>query len=336
LLLFIVSFVVLVSIVTSLPDADIDRVLKGVDYEGTICEGSAGQYAAWPSVFSFDAYQIKICVDDCAETLTDDRMIVQYETSPYLYYCLPVDFEAILFNSTSASSGSGEWSFSTTFSDAMADVSTTWGIILLSMFLAVMFAFAFTKLAGSFACCFIVISSALALLLGMLGGYFLVEEAEVSRLEGDTDTADVMEYCGYAVWIVTLLLACVLFYLRDAIELAVNILKAAGDAFRAVPSLAFFPIVPFMIGGAYIVFWGWASLSIASVSLEETLDMPAEFSFNENWSGITTYIDYSFDTAYTAHFAFAFFHMLWTVQFLIYFNYLVQTRRFSRVLVSNT
>lgn len=192
----------------------------------------------------------------------------------------------------------------------------------------------------------------LMIVFGFLMAYYFYNQSLELIANGDTDGAQYMEIGCYVTVALTVILAIVIFAIRKRIEMAVSIIKAAGQAMRDMPMVMCFPIVPLLMGCAYIALWIYMALCILSVTLPEQDILPELLTTypgsvddlsgqtSNYWSGIGStsfpgfeqadgtfitgsYKNLVFDTSYQAHFAVVFFHLLWVVQFFIYFNFLV-------------
>jgi len=70
--------------------------LRGNDWQGLTCGKSSGvenkPLAAWPWPVLSDplSTQIKICVANCAETLTNPEMVIPHNSKKVFFYCIPV------------------------------------------------------------------------------------------------------------------------------------------------------------------------------------------------------------------------------------------------------
>jgi len=189
----ILTLVVLSSVLAA--GSDPNRVLKGVDFEGNVCEN----LAAWPSLIMDENYtqmNIMICVDSCNETLSNPLMITPYPSTEYLYYCVPGDMSLLLdmlpnmtemvnaeqnFSTTFTMGGQTiSFSFSSSLSDSLSDVFTAWGIILASLFIALFVAFGYTKCVGILGSSVICIVCVGTLVGGAASAYFLYSSAEQS------------------------------------------------------------------------------------------------------------------------------------------------------------
>jgi hypothetical protein len=333
---------------TAAAGGDPYKIVYPVDTYGRICGIDEGvedlKYGVWPFPNHPD---IKFCASSCNETSSNtmDLMPATYGSKQYTRYCIPDD--AADFGNSTIDNLFGEGTAST-ISRAVADLYTVWWAFLISIFIAILLSFIYAKGLKIFGSTMVYGGFAAIALAGVLSGMALWAEAEEQRDGNYSEYADVMEYSGYVVMGFSVLFALIVCCLRNKIKLAIEIVKEAGEALVDMPALIFFPLVPVFLGAAYMVYWIIVSLYIFSVTNTETFTWPSDvktayqtLSFgnwnptglpaNEtNWADRTTYEDEVFDNGYQNYFYFHFFHLLWQVQFLIYFNYLVVSSAIAR------
>jgi len=316
--------------------ADIDKIVKGVDWQGRICGKDNGvanlKYAAWPDPAL--NYQAKICVSDCATTQTWDFSI-KYKTNRFTYYCIPF----LNLNTTDPATISGNFNNQDhAATRAMGDMWVAAPIIAASAAIALAFSYYYTYVAKKFAG-FMVWSLILFLAgAGLLCGYALLQNAESMTNDPATkqtsqSTIKGQRALGWILVIGTMLFLCIVFFLRKRILIAIEVIKEASRALNALPGIIFFPLLPFAIGVGFI-FW-WIVITLYIFSVTEPKAIPAAGTFplsyfdddmrriygSQGYNG--TYIDLVWDRSMKNSFIYHFFHLLWTIQFLIYFSYLV-------------
>ncbi len=125
-------------------------------------------------------------------------------------------------------------------------------------------------------------------------------------------------------------------------RIAIEIIKEAARAIEDMPLLTFFPFFPLILGLGYFVIFIVVALYIFSVWNLEYIAMPPHITnspvyrnqifTNQSINGTfmevgnnipPLYYKYSWDESLKRAFAYAFFHLLWSVQVLIYFCYMV-------------
>ena len=105
--------------------------------------------------------------------------------------------------------------------------------------------------------------------------------------------------------------------------------KEAGEATNDMRSLIVMPIIPILFGLCYMVWFIAVSLYIMSVGTYSSAPTPDVIRyrvtdvFKTNPLFPANYSSFTWDQNLKNAFALNFFHMLWNVQFLIYFTYLV-------------
>jgi len=332
LLAFIGGCVLFVSIYLGLEDPSPTRVLSGNDWAGNVCGSTPGYedlgVAIWPSLVPGpDNYLVKFCAASCDEAMTHEMMITPYEATNYLGYCLPANLEDL----TAVIAGGGgnstyeslAFDFSTGITDAVSDVWTAQFLIYGAMVFAVIVSFFYDKVIGTVGACIVWFLSFSFLAMGLASGYFLYDYAESAEEIGDED-AEYYLYGAYVAWGLTFLLLCFLCAIRKKIQMALAIMKSAGDSAAAMPLLFLVPFIPFVAIIIYFAIWCWFAVSIVSISNPETMVLPAEFAYFSAWDVADgQFVDLVYDTNQNANFGYVFFHMLWTTQFLIYLNYLI-------------
>jgi hypothetical protein len=126
-----------------------------------------------------------------------------------------------------------------------------------------------------------------------------------------------------------------MFVLRQRIQIAIEVVKESAHAIADMPFIMLFPFVPILLLSAYLVLWIWGATVIYSVSVTESVELSGDLEVNrymwgykdggDSWkNGLPeSYSKTSFDSTYQAHAAWHFFHLLWVMQFFIYFCYLI-------------
>ena len=123
---------------------------------------------------------------------------------------------------------------------------------------------------------------------------------------------------------------------RHRIQLAIALSKETSRALGTVWGMAFYPLVPFMFFGMYLIYWGITGVYMASVADLVSKDMPAGIETPYYTNGPTlkeslglqsvtnpVYKYYEIVTEWQYAVLFHFFVLLWVVQFIAYHTYMV-------------
>lgn len=325
LLVFVFAWVVILQFVSNAAGqgGDPDKLIRGVDMWGRICGVDAGvedqPYAMWPNPLY---YEPKRCVKSCAETnfINSTSMFVPYPTEEYVYYCLPSangNFTLDGFQSSANAASRG-----------VADLYGAWSLILLSAFISLCVTYLMLGLLQKMAGLLVLVGLIIIIVGGFLFGYALVTYGTDPLYNSNlsTDEALAAEVMGYIVFTATCLFILVLFFLRKRILIAVNIVEEASIAVNDMKMILLFPIVPFLIFCGYGAFWLAGALWIWSVS--NLVEQPTPTAVTYNLLGIRTdnpdvMQRFEIDEEWRNAAVFHFFHLLWDIQFLVYFNFLV-------------
>ncbi|CEO98960.1 Choline transporter-like protein [Plasmodiophora brassicae] len=339
LLLFIAFWAVVVIMLQSASSmgADPKRLIRGVDWNGNICGVSPGYtdtpLAAWPMIpVSPDLEKVKVCVADCSQTQTDAvfrgpvyQKLHGYSSQKFLYYCMPE-----LTGNLSALTLAGFGTEAQSATAAIGDLLTTANVIGISAGVAVLLSFFYLWFCKRMAGVLIWSSILVVLVGGFLIGYGFLLQAKQANASPDASSdpqkAQVLQYISYAVFAVTLLYLIVIIALRKRIKIAVEVVKEASKAVGDMPMMISVPFTPFVFSLGYIAFWIYGALMIFSVVTVTPVDWstvdpsgtmqtlpgaPSQFQ-QRSWNQ-------SMQNFFAAHF----FHLLWNVQFFIYFGYMV-------------
>jgi hypothetical protein len=118
--------------------------------------------------------------------------------------------------------------------------------------------------------------------------------------------------------------------MNDINSIAVEVVKEAARAIEDMRLIVLFPIIPFVVVCGYIVFWVSVTLWIFSASTLEdkplpTLitDYPDPPATNLFIHGVnmSTFKDFVWNSQFKPLFAIHLIHLLWNVNFVIYFCY---------------
>ncbi len=123
-------------------------------------------------------------------------------------------------------------------------------------------------------------------------------------------------------------------------RLAIVITSEASKVIRDIPSMVFFPILPFVCVIGYAIWWIYTATLLFAVKTNVWTANPTEITYfksiglAQGWPTIadpsnSTQVGYyatSWNTNMQSAFCIHFFHLLWQVQFFVYFSFLVRLR----------
>jgi hypothetical protein len=332
-------------------------IYHGVDYNGNTCgQGDFADYKynAWiamptPGLSELngnnyqddctDCFYIKTCVIDCSQTASgpsaSPKMIDFYPSKNFGYFCIPDPTTAI--NGTVRVSFSFSGDFDAGYQNAgraIGDLYTTWPLILGSAAVALLFAFLYNFLTETFAGVLIFFAIIIIIAGGVLASYTLIKAGRNAReANAATNTSDAMYGTGITLAVLTLIFVLVIIAMRQRIRIAIEVVKEAARCVHDIWALIVFPVIPMILGLGYFVFWVVVAVYLAGVWNTNGQTIPAYIrdsqQFNANnfvmngTTGEYLYTYYTWDTSMQKSFAYVFFHLLWTAQFIIYFAYMV-------------
>lgn len=320
---------------------DIENLFTKVDYKGDRCGVSEAEVdnevAMWLTADG-DYTGLFLCIEACEDARTPLYQAIN--SSEFIGQCLPgLDaVEAALPEGNSQSMAA-----------AMNDVRGTVGLIAAGAAVAIVASFLYTWFLSGFAGCLVWTA-----IFGTIAGTAFVawtffQTASDLEATGENPNQQQAAYAMSFILIVAMVIfICIIIFLRNRIRIAVQVVKEASAAISDIKSLVVFPTLPLVIGIGYFAFWIWGALLIFSVQVETTVEIAAEdrvdiqqnFIFQTNSSltnidlitdidvgdfpGTPTFESYTemeFDSEIQNPFAVYFFHLLWTVQFLIYLTF---------------
>lgn len=327
-MIFLVGFIclwfgVMAIFITAQEDGgDPDRLLRGLDYQGRICGKTPAvkdqRFSSWPYP---PEYEFRVCLDSCNDTLSDPLMTNKFESVRFAFYCIPTVNASIEL-------GGGFQSASEDASRAIGDIFTAYVVILVSGFVALIFAFAYTWWVKRFACCMVLLAILLMIAAGFLLSYVLLEEAEEYKDSGVEDRAQAVEALGWVTAVMTFIFIFIVIAIRDRIRIAVGVIREAGRALTDMKTLLLLPVIVFFCGMAFMVWWISVSLWIFSVGTFTATPIPTEIkdaNVDMAYGNQTTYENFDWNEELKDAFAIHFFSLLWNIQFMIYFVYMVSS-----------
>lgn len=329
------------------------KILYGVDMYGKVCgiDHPDQPLAAWPHPFY---YEPKICVSSCDYTSDivksdeSSRMAVLYTSTPFAGYCIPKlaeNFSLSVEMNVDSQFSEGLSNAGAVVSRNLRDIHETYTVILTSSLTCIFWVFACILLIRMLAGYIVGLLCAAVVVLFTYGGYmiFSFASSETAAQYLDEDGILAVQIFGGICCAIGVILCLVLFFMRKSIQIAVEVVKEASKAIFDMPLIFAFPIWPAALGVAYFMFWIFTGLYVHSVSFlvpeptPEAVTTYNAFSFPERAmmaKAFPTVVNmtnenpaemqrFTHDKNWEYAQAFHFFHMLWNVQFLIYFGYLV-------------
>ena len=293
-----------------------------------------------------DCFYIKTCVAACNHTSRGPNaapeMIDFYVSNDFGYFCVP-DTSVLVDGSVKVSfSFSGDFAtVQENASRAMGDLYTVWPLILGSAAVALFFAFLYNFLSETYAGVLVFFAIVILLAGGILSSYSLIKAGKEARDSNTaTNRSDAMLGLGITIAVCTAIFVIVVIAMRERIRLAIEIVKEANRCVHDIWSLIIFPLFPMIAGLGYIAFWIVVTVYIFAVwatkseALPQYVTQSPQFApggvvqpvFQELYnatSGQYEYFSYTWDQSMQNVFAYVFFHLLWTSQFVIYFSYMV-------------
>lgn len=324
-LLFFAAFCALWVVVLSLLAATIEegdpyKLVYGVDHKGRICGVDDGveelELAMWPS---YQEYEIKKCVASCDETQSSTYMVSTYTSKKFTKYCIPWEL-----NGGVSVSLSGDFdSYASAATQAIGDLWTCWATILVSPLGSMILAYMFLTFLEYCTKCLVWVVLICMMSGGGMGSAVLLSYAYDYAGTNTGTRADALMGLGYTCAVLSAVFVLIILVLRKQINIAAEVIAQSASAIADMKAIPFFPLFPLFLGLCYFAFWIVGALYIFSVSDPTTKDLPTLAS--GSWPAVygNTYVDYEWDDGLQGSFAVHFFHLLWNMQFLIYFTYFV-------------
>lgn len=333
------------------------KVIRGVDYSGLTCGISEGvedkKYAAWvlPLPTLPEAFNVKTCVSACNETSSgpnlNNDIILPHKSVKVMYFCIPTPVSGGASVSINVTFTGDLQTASQLASQAMADLLTAWWVILVSVGVALVMAFGYTYVSKYASGCLVWTVVLMIIAAGAALGYAFYKKAAEAKDSPLEERSKAMFGLAYTTWAITFIFACVCYFLRDRIAIAVEVVKEGSKAIQDMKSMVFFPIGPLLFTVGYMAFWIFVTLMLFSVGEMKSKEFspkwgaevatfasggypqygpvtPGAVYFDSLAKGNNTYRDWEWVAeGYKYSWAFHFFHLLWVVQFVVYFTYIV-------------
>jgi len=350
LLLFLVGWAGSIAVISSAATQGGDpyKIINGVDFNGDICGYSDivkdQPLAALVTPLSLDPEVLSVwsCVSDCSETenVANPFFASIYASTAFFGYCIPT------FNLSASGSADIQAksqfdshfdSVSAEISRGISDLANAWAIILLSVFWALVFSYVYIWLTRRLAGVVIWLCILLVAVGGFFVGYSFLKAASDAPDTTSADRVQAYQWAGYVFIALTSLFVLVILGLSSRIEMAVEVVKEGSRAINDMKSIIFFPIIPLLMAAGYMCYWIYGALYIFSVSTLAAQSTPSSALYRDYTytdagypamegtrnSVPSNYSSFEINDAFRPLAAYHFFHLLWSIQFLVYFGYTV-------------
>lgn len=350
LLAFIVSWagVVALLLMAQKQGGDPNKIIRGIDGFGRMC-GVHPEVADFPmAAFPYPAYlsstdwwKAMVCVKDCNETRYSTKMSWPHISEKLGFYCVPT----LLKDGINITiSGSPNADFAKYFGEAqraVGDLNTARFVVGCSVIIAIVVLWMWLWLLRKFAKLMVYSM----LLLVAIAGFFIADLfmnwAADAQVNGwSPDIVDYLKYASYFFTGATGVFLLVVFFLRNQIDIAIEVVRESGTALLDMPFLSLFPIWPAILVVSYFALWVYGGLFIFSTADKEIIPAPNNSrNYSAAWLLYKSDLVYQINEAVPANITrfpinsslskygqwYYLFHMFWVTQFLYYFCYLVFT-----------
>lgn len=252
------------------------------------------------------------------------------------FYCLPT----VNFSVSVDVTVEGDWAddfdnASEIISQSVSDLYTARNVIIICAALTIVITLMFVILLRYIAGCVIWACLVFLIFGGMLMGITLIRASEdVASGDAFAQRASIMKWMGYTIFIFVGIVVLVVAFMHHSIRIAIEVVREASHAVHDMKSTLLYPIFPIMWVVAFFVYWIWSGLWIMSVSKStpgfETPDSVLIYQ-NDGMAGPkgtananpATFSRFVIDDEFRKFGFYHVFHMLWQVQFIFYFGYMV-------------
>lgn len=218
----------------------------------------------------------------------------------------------------------------------MSDLANAWQVILMSAFFALFFSYFYMFLTKRFAGVIIWLCITLVAAGGFFLGWSFLKAAEEADSYTSARRVQAYQVAGYIFIALTSLFVLVILGLSSQIRVAVEVVKEGSRAINDMKLIIFTPILPLLMAGGYVVYWIYGALYIFSVSDLVSRTTPDECLHYQSPPlhprGLDTdtrngnpasYSSFEVNDRFRPLAAYWLFHLLWNVQFLVYFGYFI-------------
>lgn len=233
-------------------------------------------------------------------------------------------------------------SLSREVSRGVADLGNSWEVILMSALFALVFAYVYMYLTKKLAGVLIWLCIALVICGGFFLGFSFLREAGNAPASSSSNRVLAYRVAGYIFIGASSLFGLIILGLSGQIKLAIEVIKEASKAVNDMKLIIFFPLLPLLMAGAYLVYWVYGALFIFSVSDRRTEAMPSALLTREDTMGTWAHFGapekagttitalagvsltyYDINDSFRPLAAWHVFHGLWSIQLLVYWGYFV-------------
>jgi len=332
-LTFLAGIVALLSVWSmAFAQGDLDRLRLPTDYNGQLCgRGKMKEkpFGFWPSP---GEYRFFMCTADCSVTTenyqaplyttnsTFSDMLLPYNTSEWKTYCAPATDSPVTIK--------GYDNPSEQFLRQVNDLWKALPMIAAAALIAFIIGFLYVELMQK--CLRYLVCT--AILMIFLGGSFITYSFYISSSEmKDEDTKLSQQIIGAVFGGATIIFVCITLFLRERIQIAIEVINVAGKSLEDMPLLVWFPFTFAVFPTAFAIVWVVVSAFMFSTSGTEIVSTPDDIigitsgallnSYEEKFPANYTKISYESSMEYT--FGFHVFMFLWIIQFSVYWLYTV-------------
>ena len=297
------------------------------------------KYAAWPIVpimtndvdqaSAHEYFRIMVCVADCAETALQNNPQFKeaYPSWKFFRYCIPDavdDDSSMVPNFINGSE---------TASRTINDLYQTWPFILGAAGAAILLSLLYTCCMSIGCCRKILVWGVLLLTVAGCGvlGYLFIQWAKTATTTPVDlfDRVTAAKAIGWTLVTVGVILLLILLFLRKRINFALNVIGATASALSQMKSLFFYPLLPVIVVLGYMVYWIIASMHLFSVKDTFIIPLPPAYDDIPEFQALPadqkTYHGYNWRDDFQYLFIYHFFHLLWTLQFIVYASYMTMS-----------
>ena len=214
----------------------------------------------------------------------------------------------------------------------MSDLANAWQVILMSAFFALFFSYFYIFLTKRFAGIIIWLCIALVIAGGFFLGWSFLKAAEEADSYTSARRVQAYQVAGYIFIALTSLFVLIILGLSSQIRVAVEVVKEGSRAINDMKLIIFTPLLPLLMAGGYVVYWIYGALYIFSVS--DLVSRTTPLDCRNYQPGLhprgpgpngnpAFYSSFEVNDRFRPLAAYWLFHLLWNVQFLVYFGYFI-------------
>lgn len=266
-----------------------------------------------------DAINIHVCVGSCAETNDANSTVMAhlYASTPILNLCAPASLDPSAFINSAINTYLSSWPV--LFADLQAASSVIYASAGFTVVVAFLVLIVIRHCAGV-----IFWGVVVGLVVGAVSaGVELLQQAANGHYS--SDLTQWIRAAGIVMLVLTGIFVLALFFMRNAIRVALEVVKEASHALSDLKSLLLFPLLPATLCVLYLVVAALVAMEIFSINTYSSMPSPIDVLFRGSVplanSNVT--IISAFDRSYSSSLVFCAFHVLFTTQFFFYFGFSV-------------